>query len=337
MSASVTNAPVCVSPTFTTRTVRCAASAAGISNIERIVVPRIRASDGDEIESDAGRAAIWSDRDPLWRAAECQLIVYNLMKRVHAMAAGVELVAMAGSLLAQALVDTVVPHATVLAGRVRDPLGHPLIAATVLAEERGLSTIVTDSGTFSLRNIPNGKTSFTVMRIGYAPVTFDIEMPPDTTVFVDVHLQPVTTLSETKVTGTALSPKLARTGYYMREKTGLGYFLHPEDLAKIKDLGYASLYLRELPNVFVRKSPGIGYSVLMQATAPGISGQVLCAPTLFIDGTLIKAPVDESLDPGDVYAVEVYTHGAQLPASFNASMADIPCGVVAFWTKAYQK
>ncbi|HVX40064.1 MAG TPA: carboxypeptidase-like regulatory domain-containing protein [Gemmatimonadaceae bacterium] len=258
--------------------------------------------------------------------------------RVHATLTGVALLVAAGSVRGQtAPADTIVPHATALAGRVRDPLGHPLPAATVVAEERGVSTIVTDSGTFSLRNVPPGKTSFTVMRIGYAPVTFDIEMPPDTTVFVDVHLQPVTTLAETKVTGTALSPKLAKTGYYIREKTGLGYFLHPEDLARLKDFGYASLYLRDLPNVFIRKNNGIGYSVLMTNTAPAIGGDLLCSPAIFIDGSADRAPLDESLDPSEVYAVEVYTHGAQIPASLNVSMTTNPCGVIAFWTKAYQR
>ncbi len=261
------------------------------------------------------------------------------MNRVHAALAGFALpfVAAAASSRAQTPADSVVPHTTALAGRVRDPLGHPLTAATVVAEERGISTIGSDSGTFTLRNIPGGKTSFTVMRIGYAPVTFAIDMPPDTTVFVDVHLQPVTTLADVKVTGTALSPRLAKTGYYMREKTGLGYFLHPEDLAKEKDFGYASLFLRDLPNVFVRKNAGIGYSVLMLASAAKLSGEVFCTPSLFVDGTLMKTPIDESIDPGEVYAAEVYTHGTQIPASFNAPMLENPCGVIAFWTKAYQK
>src|SRR4051812_1237747 len=64
------------------------------------------------------------------------------------------------------------PARSVLAGYVRDDLGHPIPLATVMAEGTKLSTTTDDSGYFRLKDLPAGAGTFTAMRIGYSPVSF---------------------------------------------------------------------------------------------------------------------------------------------------------------------
>lgn len=217
-------------------------------------------------------------------------------------------------------------HVSVVAGRVRDALGHPLTAVTVTADS-GAPAFGDDSGVFRVANLPPGRVEFSVMRIGYSPVSFALQLPPDTTVFLDVHMTAIAqTLPLVTTTGEAVSIAFTGTGFYDRQKhQASGYFVSPEQVNKLR-LGYAAQFLMEVPGMRIYKKPkGPGYDV---------AGPAGCY-SVFVDGVYSRLPLDDAVNGADVYAVEVYTRASDVPLRFQAPMRELVCGAVAFWTRKY--
>jgi hypothetical protein len=224
--------------------------------------------------------------------------------------------------------DSIHAHRAVLAGRVRDALGHPLRAAVIKADDQGLTTIVDDSGVFRLPDVLPGATQFTAMRIGYAPATFALAMPADSTVFIDIHLQPVAALATVRTTASYANVRLDAAGFDARRRQGLGYFIDPDAVAH-KPLPYVAQYLIDIPGVMVRSLPrGAGYRVTFTL------GHA-CVPTVIVDGVRSNLSVDDAVTGSNLLAIEVYPSASTVPAQFQSAMADRPCGVVVLWTRKY--
>ena len=218
------------------------------------------------------------------------------------------------------------PAASVLAGEVRDSLGHPIAYATVYID-RGAATTANDSGRFRLVDVPTGKTLFGVRRMGYGAVDFSIDMPADTTVLVTIHLhQVVQRLREVTVEEKLLSMSLYKAGFYDRQKTGVGYFLLPLDIrdkapTRIEDLLYG------IPGVTVLNTGG-------RPVAYGLSPAGYCRLSVVLDGHRYQLKGDNELmiEPRDIKAAEVYARPTEVPAQFHDP--DNPlCGVLVLWTK----
>ncbi|HEY8176775.1 MAG TPA: carboxypeptidase regulatory-like domain-containing protein, partial [Gemmatimonadaceae bacterium] len=97
---------------------------------------------------------------------------------------------------------------TALAGTVRDLLGHPVAGVTLTAEGRERSVQTDDSGRFHMAGIPAGPKLFTLAKLGFVAVSFQVRLAPDTTIVIDVHLRPVQSLSEVTVSSPGVSAKL---------------------------------------------------------------------------------------------------------------------------------
>jgi hypothetical protein len=139
-----------------------------------------------------------------------------------------------------------------IAGVVRDTVGRPLRLATVFVEGKDLSTVTDDSGRFHIARIPAGTNLVTALRIGYKPVSFEINLPPDTTLVTEIRLRTVQTLGAVNVTGERVSPKLAREGFYTRMRQGWGSFLPPEKVEQLQHLSTPSKMLRDVKGIEVR-------------------------------------------------------------------------------------
>lgn len=217
-------------------------------------------------------------------------------------------------------------NTSVVAGRVRDPFGHPLNAVTITADS-GAPAFADDSGVFRVPNLPAGRVEFSVMRIGYSPVSFALQLPPDTTVFVDVHMTAIAqTLPLVMTTGEAVSIAFTGTGFYDRQKhQPFGVFLTPDQIGKVPAL-YPAQFLIDVPGFRIQKKP----------RAPGydIEGPEHCY-SVFVDGVYSQLPIDDALGAAQVYAMEVYRKASEVPARFQPPMRAGVCGAIVFWTKKY--
>ena len=212
------------------------------------------------------------------------------------------------------------PRYAALAGVVRDTTGRPLRMATVFVEGKDLSTVSDDSGRFHIARIPAGTNLVTALRIGYKAVSFEINLPPDTTLVTEIRLRVVPTLGAVRVTGERVSPRLAREGFYQRVKQGWGTYLTPEKVEELKHVSTPAKMLTDVKGLQVRC--GAAGRCLVTAVMKGCLN-------VFVDGIYRRGQLDDVLGTSEVYAIEVYA--SQVPMEFE-SVSGGRCAAVAVWT-----
>ena len=216
----------------------------------------------------------------------------------------------------------------VLAGVVRDSAGQPLADVWVSMDGQPISAFSDTAGRFQLRG-PAGRGQFTFRRLGMSVVTLDTTLVADSTISIDVRMRPVQVLPDVNVAAESWSPRLARDGYYDRQKVGWGFFLKPEDIAKM-NVSYPSHLLRDVP--FIR--------VVCTAETRKVTGACIVygsnggCMTLFVDGVYTRMHLDERVSPSMVYTVEVYRRSSLVPMEFVRPAAENVCGAIAVWTQS---
>jgi carboxypeptidase family protein len=260
----------------------------------------------------------------------------------------------------------VINHPAAIGGRVLDIYGHPLPAAVVRADSAGLSATVDDSGRFLLNGLPQGVQRISATRVGFAPVSFNATLTSDSTLAVVIHMQPVASLPTVTTTAklNGRSAKLDGIGFFDRQQhAASGFFITPDDIAAMPWATDPALFLASAPGVTMTKrqargggcssggkggrrgggggggggcqKQASGYAIAFPATDKITSGSTTCKPNVFVDGAFTPLPLGQAVSANDVYAIEVYTNAATVPASFQAPMSEHACGSLVVWTKKY--
>lgn len=221
-------------------------------------------------------------------------------------------------------------------GTVSDSLKRPV--GNAIVEPLGLTVraVTDDSGYFYLGGLPAGPREFSLRRIGFQPETFDLEIPANggvslelTVIETAIELEPVKVLR-------ARIPTLDGVGFYDRMRSSAdGIFVTPEEVEKRHALN-ASDYLEMKPGVRLAGPVGRRRVFLRNSN---------CEMAIFIDGFFVRSgrdmrgaqwgAFDELVMAADVYAIEIYRRA---PAEFQASYlsGQAFCGAVAIWTRLYQ-
>jgi hypothetical protein len=215
-----------------------------------------------------------------------------------------------------------------LAGVVRDSVGQPLTDVWVSMGGQPISAFSDTTGRFELR-APAGRGQFTFRRLGMSVVTLDTTLVADSTVSIEVRMRAVQVLPDVNVSAESWSPRLARDGYYDRQKVGWGFFLKPEDIAKM-NVSYPSHLLRDVPFIRVVCTPETR-KVTGACIVYGSNGGCM---TLFVDGVYTRMHLDERVSPGMVYTVEVYRRSSLVPMEFARPATENSCGLIAVWTQS---
>ena len=229
-----------------------------------------------------------------------------------------------------AMADTTTPRGTAgIAGQVTDATGKPLAGAVVTPTGLIAGDLSTARGQFAVRGLPHGPHTFTVRRVGYLPAVFDIELPPNATVHLQVTLQPsVVMLGAIVVDGESRPLNLFKNGFYDRAaRQPLGYFYPPEEMDRRNLTTLASL-LTEIPGLHIDRRNN-------EAIALGRSvGAGPCELNLWVDGALARvgsAPLDQLAPAHLVRAVEVYPSASSVPPTYTR--ANNLCGAIVVWTR----
>lgn len=221
----------------------------------------------------------------------------------------------------------------VLAGRVRDAVGHPITAAVIRAEDQDRVAIVDDSGTFRIRGLFPGASRFTATRVGYASTSFVLDLPADSTIFIDIHLRhmPIPALRNVTRSGqtvrTYSDVRLNATGWGDRRRTLIGYFIDPDQIARER-YGRVSQYLIGIPGVSVRRRPDGADRVRFVLGQP-------CEPRVYVDGHPAQVSIDSAVSAAEIFAIEVYPTPGLVPEKFATATKEQACGVAVLWTRKY--
>jgi hypothetical protein len=226
---------------------------------------------------------------------------------------------------------------SVLAGWVRDSLGHPIPFAAVSHAASATRTVADDSGWFRLAALPAGKQDFAVRRIGYVPMEFDVELRDTMATHVDIRMNALANeLGSVDVTARS-DRDIASLGFYRRKDHYVGAtFLDPAEVAA-RNASLASSLLETVRGVDVLGKSGRRRVVLHNTN---------CDMAIWVDGAFMRSgragrsgmdfgAFDELVSAGDVYAMEVYTHApGEFQAPFLSGQKD--CGAVVIWTRLYR-
>jgi hypothetical protein len=235
-------------------------------------------------------------------------------------------------------------RAQVLRGRVIDNAtgeGVPTAAVEALAARRSAGRARTAAdGKFEVRLRAAGTFRLTAQRTGYnASVTSDVPVAARETVYVEVRVAAAPMqLDPLRVTARVAPPHrrtLERTGFYDRERMGIGRFFRREDFERYRHLS-TSRVLSRAPGVIVE---GAGPREWVVFTRSSIAGALMrdgaghCLPLLYLDGVRINtaSALNEVASAANVEAVELYESAAEIPVEYVGSAS--ACGVILVWTR----
>ncbi|HKP77264.1 MAG TPA: carboxypeptidase regulatory-like domain-containing protein [Longimicrobiaceae bacterium] len=235
-------------------------------------------------------------------------------------------------------------RAQILRGRVIDNAsGEGVATATVEALAAGRSagrarTAV--DGKFEVRLRAPGTFQLLAQRTGYsASTTSDVPVAVRETVYVEIRVAAAPMqLDPLRVTARVAPPRrrtLERTGFYDRERMGIGRFFRREDFERYQHLS-TSRVLSRAPGVIVQGAGPREYVVFTRSSISGAlvrSGAGYCMPLLYLDGVRISSAsaLNEVAGAANVEAVELYQSAAEIPVEYVGSGS--ACGVILVWTR----
>ena len=207
--------------------------------------------------------------------------------------------------------------------------GTPIPTASVRFvdpdEDRLVREAHTDGqGRFALDDMPVGAYRVEVSALGYQSLTEAVDIVGLGEVDIRIEMVPEALELDPVVVVTAMSPgRLARSGFFDREKTAIGTFLTREEILRRAHTGLLSDVFRTIPGA--RVVPG-GFGQFSRVQFRGG-----CEPSVWIDGLRLMGgtTVDEVVSAYEVEGMEVY-RGITAPFPF---MTRDGCGAIAVWTR----
>ncbi|MFN2603431.1 MAG: carboxypeptidase regulatory-like domain-containing protein [Gemmatimonadaceae bacterium] len=212
----------------------------------------------------------------------------------------------------------------VLTGRILDPNGAGIPRARVTINGDSAVALSDAEGHFVLRNLRSGTRSLSVRRLGFEPTEIPVSVHTRSPVDVTVKLEQFVIVLDTVRITAFREMALDRVGFSRRKKTGMGYYLTPEQIARSHAFDLPAL-LRTAP--MLRQDFRDGH-VVVRGRPFGISGG--CVTWWLDDVPWIGEGVEEFVRPDELAAVEVYSSNFT-PAQYRRFSSD--CETIVLWTK----
>lgn len=262
-------------------------------------------------------------------------------------------------ILSLAAAGTLDAQQRIVGSVIDDSTSQPLVAVAlslVDAYERPVgSDIRSDSAGRFVLTVPRpGRYRIVGMRIGYArTITPSLVVEAGTQVPVELRMAPrVQLLAPLTITARPIVIARVLEDFEFRRNRGVGTFFTREQIEKRAPRDLITM-LREVPGG--RASTwGEGTAEIFFFTSskpPSKPDLPPCSPVFFIDGrrintterdTVVETATQRAVDaaelvntvrPQDVYGIEAYPRGSQVPGEFGGSEAG--CGAVLIWTRRY--
>ena len=231
-----------------------------------------------------------------------------------------------------------------IVGIVADTLGNLLSEVEVTLVDTKHSARTNSKGEFRLLKVKSGHYSLSMRRIGFAPLTMQVDVPEGEAVDLDFELTPQEVrLATIAIKAERLSPKLRRVGFESRMKTTgvpASHFITRNDIEKqnpislmhmIDRMGGRSRSCAD-PNIFMDGMPMFG-QVDFGLPAPIRAGQP--PPRSASQNSFQKLRPLDNIALKAVDGVEVYTSTSEIPPEFRGDpdgRTNNRC-VVLIWTR----
>lgn len=220
-----------------------------------------------------------------------------------------------------------------LIGRVHDAITEdPVVAATVSVPDR-LRVAETDRrGRFVLSGVPVGTQVLEVRHLGYAPLSYVLDVSPGLTTEVEIGMVPDPVEMEPIVATVTRSRRLEVKGFYERmhwsELVGTGTFYTAEDIDRRRPVEISHMIADESGIRLECNFRRTDCRLVNTRYSSGATGA--CTLTFYVDGLPTRGiALDDVVRPNEIAGIEIYKGLSSGPAEFPASR----CGLVVVWTK----
>ena len=204
--------------------------------------------------------------------------------------------------------------------------GGPLADARVLLKSSGRGAFTDSTGHFTIRDAPAGRDTLQVSLIGFAEEQVPLTLEADHTTRVTLMLSE-TVLRVEDITVEVRSPRREigkLSGFWDRQKMGLGQFITPEEIEEANPQHGSDL---------LRMVPGVRVGPYRFGRAPVSIGRARqgCPPTYYVDGVRRQDWHIDDMNRDDLLAIEVYRGPSETPAQYK--FGGRTCGTIVIWTR----
>ena len=211
-------------------------------------------------------------------------------------------------------------------GEVTDSTGAAVVGAEVSVVGARGPVVSGNDGHFILTGVPLGKTTIAVRRLGFRPVSLDMNLVAEPA-FMPIVLSAIPeALSAVTVKARREAYDARLSGFNARKTRGIGYFMTREQIEHTTSSRLIDA-LRGMPGVRVVNLRGsLGRSVTI--------GGAGCPPLVFLDGFPATAgPMDlDAIELGSLEGIEVYAGASGVPPELIGPRGPDRCGVIAMWS-----
>jgi hypothetical protein len=189
------------------------------------------------------------------------------------------------------------------------------------------------AGRAVVTTVRSGRLPLVVRRIGYQPGSIMADLSPlDTTRLTFAMSRFAQTLATVAVNEKALSRSSLLSPFERRRLSGSGSarFLTRDDIERRRPMRTSDV-LAGIPSI----------TVMMDGTKPipmnrrgATMGGMGCPYQVGLDGHLMEGGFDmNTIDPSEVYGVEIYPGPATIPMEFRSARRSSGCGLIMMWTR----
>ena len=187
--------------------------------------------------------------------------------------------------------------------------------------------LTNDKGEFTITKLPSGSQVLLARHLGFGAQTAAVDLNSREAQRVTIKLPKYVAMIEPVVVNARRAGNLDRVGFSQRQKTGMGYYLGPDQL-KGRNPSHLSDIFRAVPGLRVSSTPD-GDVVGSTRNAGGND----CVQ-YFVDDmpwqSAEPGDVNQFVNPSEVVAVEVY-QGSNVPAQYSRGSGG--CTTIVIWTK----
>lgn len=188
--------------------------------------------------------------------------------------------------------------------------------------------LTNEKGEFTMTKLPSGSHVLLARHLGFGAQTVAVDLSPHQPQQVALQLTKFVANIAPVIVNAKRSSSLDKIGFSQRQKTGMGYYLGPEQIQSMHPQ-YLSDILRQVPGLRVSSTPE-GDVI---SSSRGASGMGDCVQ-YFVDDmpwrSATPGDINQFVNGNEVMAAEVY-QASNTPAQYSTAMGG--CTTIVLWTR----
>ncbi|HEX6628681.1 MAG TPA: carboxypeptidase regulatory-like domain-containing protein [Gemmatimonadaceae bacterium] len=192
-------------------------------------------------------------------------------------------------------------------------------------------TMTNEKGQFTMRNLPSGSHVLLARHMGFGAETVPVDLTSHEAKQVTIKLPKFVATIEPVVVTAKRAASLDKVGFTMRQKSGTGYYLGPDQIERLRP-NYLTDILRLVPSLHISYGPQ-GEEVTSARGVTSLTGG--SCVQYYVDDmpwqSIMPGDVNQFVNGREVVGIEVYNGPGTPPQYARAGQGE--CTTIVVWTK----